>query len=332
MVPMWMIPIALVLGNAFVWKPSEKVPLTSLRLAEALREAGLPEGVFTVVQGGRTAVEALCDHPGVAAIGFVGSTAVAKQVYLRATTQGKRALTLGGAKNHLILLPDADPEIAVDGVVASYTGCAGQRCMAGSVLVGVGDVDSLLEKIRERSGQLRAGLDYGAIISGDSLSKLRTAIQAAQQSGAELRVDGRETSVPAGCEKGFWLAPTVLDRVAPGSPAATEELFGPVLSIVRVKTLSEALELQAANPYGNAVSVFTRSGAAAEEVARRGHAGMIGINVGVPVPREPFSFGGLYESKFGHGDITGYGGIEFWSNLKKVTTKWSFQKDASWMS
>ena len=332
MVPMWMMPIAIALGNAFVWKPSEKVPMTSQLLGECFTKAGLPPGVLTIIQGGAETVGAIVDHPEVRAVGFVGSTPVAKALYTRATAHGKRALCLGGAKNHIVLMPDADPDIAGPGLADSFTGCAGQRCMAAAVVLAVGKVDHILEKVVERAGSLRVGESMGAIITKQQVEFLKSAIGRAASDGANVRIDGRSVSPLAGYEGGNWLGPTILDNVKVGSEAATKELFGPVLSIVRVKSLDEALALDSVSAFGNATSVFTTSGAVAEEVARRAESGMVGINVGVPVPREPFSFGGTYESKFGHGDITGEASLNFWSDLKKVTTKWTMPKDANWMS
>ncbi len=332
MVPMWMFPIAITVGNAFVLKPSEKVPLTSCRLGELMIEAGFPPGVFSIVHGGREAVEALIDHPDVAAIGFVGSTTIARQVYARATSQGKRALALGGAKNHLIVVPDADPAVTVPGVVSSFTGCAGQRCMAASLMVAVGDVDALIDKICERAASMQLGSDMGAIIDRPSLDRLRAAIDQADADGVKLRVDGRAVSAPDGCDGGTWLAPTILDGARPDQDCATRELFGPVLTIVRVPTLDAALELEHGNHYGNATSVFTTRGAVARYVAEQATSGMVGVNIGVPVPREPFSFGGAKDSRFGLGDMTGRGGVELWTQLKKITTKWELQSDANWMS
>jgi malonate-semialdehyde dehydrogenase (acetylating)/methylmalonate-semialdehyde dehydrogenase len=332
MVPMWLYPIAVTLGNAFVLKPSEKVPLTSCRMAELMLEAGYPPGVFSLVHGGAGVVEALVDHPEVRAVGFVGSSRVAQAVYTRASARGVRALALGGAKNHLIVVPDADPAVTVEGVVASFTGCAGQRCMAASLLVAVGPVDSLIDGIVARAAQVRLGTDMGAIIDRDALRRLHGDIERASRDGAVLRLDGRGAPPPAGHEGGNWLAPTVLDRVGPEWECARKELFGPILTIVRVATLDEALALERSSPYGNATSVFTTRGDVARYVADRATSGMIGVNIGVPVPREPFSFGGTKGSRFGHGDITGRGGVEFWSQLKKITTKWAPQPDATWMS
>ena len=332
MVPMWMYPTALTLGNAFILKPSEKVPLTADLSGRLLLEAGYPPGVFSIVHGGRESVEALCDHPDVGAVGFVGSTPIAKAVYSRATSHGKRALALGGAKNHLLVVPDADPEVTIDGVVRSFTGCAGQRCMAASLLVAVGNVDSLLDQIVEHTKGMKLGEDMGAIIEKGAYERLQADLDKATQEGAELRIDGRKTPAPAGYEEGYWLAPSVIDRATFDMECANRELFGPILTIVRVKTLDEALELQKNSPYGNAYSVFTTRGATARYVAENAHAAMVGVNIGVPVPREPFSFGGAKDSKFGSGDMTGWGGVDLWSKLKKITTKWSLQPDQTWMS
>jgi malonate-semialdehyde dehydrogenase (acetylating)/methylmalonate-semialdehyde dehydrogenase len=308
------------------------VPITSCRLAKLMIEAGYPAGVFSIVHGAREAVDALVDHPDVQAIGFVGSTPVARAVYARAAAAGKRSLCLGGAKNPLIVVPDADPEITVAGVVDSFTGCAGQRCMAASLMVAVGDVDPLIDRIVEKARQIKVGVDMGAIIDRASLDRLEAGIARAVQDGAQLRLDGRRPTPPAGFEGGTWLAPTILDRASPDWQCAKDELFGPVLTIVRVKTLEEALHLDAANVYGNACSVFTTRGAVARAVAERATAGMVGVNIGVPVPREPFSFGGAKASRFGLGDMTGAGGLELWTQLKKITSKWALQTDASWMS
>lgn len=332
MVPMWTIPIALALGNAYVWKPSDKTPLTALKIGNALQEAGLPEGLMTILHGGSATVEAIIDHPLVKAIGFVGSTKVAKLVYQRGTQLGKRVLALGGAKNHIVLLPDANPELSGVGISDSFTGCAGQRCMAASVLLAVGDVDVHVQKIVARAGSLALGSEMGALITKEQKEFLIAAIGRAEKAGAKVLLDGRKAKAPAGLEGGHWLGPTILDNVQPGSEAATVELFGPILSIVRCKDLSEALRIEATSDYGNACSVFTTNGALAERVSKEATAGMVGINVGVPVPREPFSFGGINASKFGHGDITGEHSLDFWTNVKKITTKWERQDDSNWMS
>jgi malonate-semialdehyde dehydrogenase (acetylating)/methylmalonate-semialdehyde dehydrogenase len=332
MVPMWTIPIALGLGNAYVWKPSDKTPLTSIAIANALKEAGLPKGLFTVLHGGSETVDAIIDAPEVKAVGFVGSTKVAKIVYTRATALGKRALCMGGAKNHIVLLPDANPELAGVGISDSFTGCAGQRCMAASVLLAVGDVEKHVEKIRARASSLQLGKDMGALITKTQKDFLVGAIDRAEKNGAKVLLDGRKVKAPAGMEEGNWLGPTILDMVEPGSEAQTVELFGPVLSIIRCKDITEAMSIQNSSEYGNACSVFTNSGSAADRVAREAKAGMVGVNVGVPVPREPFSFGGIAASKFGSGDITGEHSLNFWSDVKKVTVKWEKQNDNNWMS
>lgn len=332
MVPMWTIPIAITLGNAYIWKPSDKTPLTSNFLAKVFKEAGLPSGIFQIVQGGRETVEAVIDHPLVKAIGFVGSSKVAKMVYERGTRQGKRVLALGGAKNHIVLLPDANPEMSGPGISDSFTGCAGQRCMAASVVLAVGEVEQHIKKIVERAQSLKLGTDMGAIITKTQLEFLKAAIDRAEKAGAKLLLDGRLAKAPAGMEGGNWIGPTVIDFVKPGSEAAIDELFGPIISIVRCKTIHEAMEIENANDYGNACSVFTSSGALAEKVIQSARAGMVGVNIGVPVPREPFSFGGVNTSKYGHGDITGEASLNFWTDVKKVTTKWEPQHDQNWMS
>ncbi len=339
MVPLWMLPIAVTLGNAMIWKPSDKTPLTSELVAKAFQEAGLPKSILNVVQGGVETVDHILAAPAIQAVGFVGSTQVAKIVYQKGSANLKRVLALGGAKNHILLMPDADLELTGKGIADSFTGCAGQRCMAASVLCAVevpGEeekLEALIQAIVEHARRISLGRDMGAIISQTSLRNLQGAIEQAEKEGARVLLDGRRTSAPAApFSGGNWLGPTVLDHVKPGSRAATEELFGPVLAIVRCKSVGEALKIQNAIPYGNAVSVFTQNGGVAEHVARHGRAGMVGINIGVPVPREPFSFGGVYESKFGHGDITGEHSLDLWSNIRKVTTKWAAQADGNWMS
>ncbi len=330
MVPLWMLPQALVGGNAFILKPSEQTPLSAVALGELFKEAGLPDGILNIVHGGKEAVEALCDHPGIAAFGFVGSTRVAKMVYGRACTAGKRALCLGGAKNHLIVVPDADPDVTIDNIVASFTGCSGQRCMAAANLVAVGDVDHIIDGIKQRTAALDPGRDHGAINSEASVKRIRGYIDQAEDQGARVLVDGRHKA--SGKGEGYWLGATILDHVTPDMPAAREEIFGPVLSIIRVPNLEKALEIENNNPYGNASSVYTTSGEVARRVMGRVEAGMCGVNVGVPVPREPFGFGGWNDSAFGAGNITGWDGFRFWTRVRKITSKWSLQKDWTWMS
>lgn len=331
MVPNWSIPNAIALGNCLILKPSELVPLSARRIVELLREAGLPEGVLQVVHGGREAVEAICDHPGIAGVSFVGSTKVAKIVYQRGTSHLKRMLALGGAKNHLIVMPDADVEMASGNIVASMSGCAGQRCMAASVMVAVSDTDHIIRRMVEQAQSMVLGRDLGPVISAEARERIIGYIDEAEAAGATVLVDGRNAAV-AGREGGFYLGPTIIDHVMPEMRIAREEVFGPVLAIVRTGSIDEALAVENASPYGNAASVFTESGGIARRVMERASAGMVGVNVGVPVPREPFSFGGWNESKFGVGDITGRGSIEFWTQSKKMTTKWNREAGVNWMS
>jgi malonate-semialdehyde dehydrogenase (acetylating)/methylmalonate-semialdehyde dehydrogenase len=329
---MWMFPIALTLGNAFILKPSEKVPLTACRLGELLLEAGYAPGLFSIVHGDRRTVETLVDHPDVRAVGFVGSTPAARSVHARATGLGKRALCLGGAKNHLIVAPDANEAITVRAVVDSFTGCAGQRCMAGSVLVVVRGAERFVDKVVEAASRIELGSQMGALIDRAARERLSNGLEQAEREGANVLLDGRSRAAPAGCEAGNWLGPSIVDHVTENMQSAQLELFGPLLSIIHVNTLDEALSLEEKSPFGNATSIFTQSGAVASYVAERATSGMVGVNVGVPVPREPFSFGGTKDSKFGQGDMTGPAGIELWSNLKKITTRWAKSEDANWMS
>ncbi|MBV54306.1 MAG: methylmalonate-semialdehyde dehydrogenase (CoA acylating) [Candidatus Marinimicrobia bacterium] len=331
MVPNWTIPNALALGNTMILKPSEQVPLSANRITEILVEAGLPKGVLNVVHGAQTAVEAICDHPGIDAVSFVGSTKVAKIVYKRATSNLKLALCLGGAKNHLIVLPDANEEMTASDVAASMTGCAGQRCMAASAMVAVGKVNAIIDRLCEETKKIVPGKNLGAIISKQAKERIEGYITEAEAQGAKILVDGRGTTVE-GRENGFYVGPTVIDFVTPDMKIAKEEVFGPVLAILRTSTLDEAIEIENNSAYGNAASVFTQSGGLAKYVVEHASAGMIGVNIGVPVPREPFSFGGWNESKFGTGDITGKSSIEFWTKPKKTTTKWNPEAKTNWMS
>jgi malonate-semialdehyde dehydrogenase (acetylating) / methylmalonate-semialdehyde dehydrogenase len=331
MVPNWSLPNALALGNCMILKPSELVPLSSGRIAELLKEAGLPEGVLQVVHGGKEAVEAICDHPGIGAVSFVGSTKIAKVVYRRATATLKRCLALGGAKNHLIVMPDANPEMTSSNVVASMSGCAGQRCMAASVMLAVSRTDHIIQQAVEHAKRMVPGKDIGPVISEQARNRIIGYIDEAERMGAKVLVDGRNTVVK-GKEGGYYIGPTIIDHVKPDMRIAQEEVFGPVLVIIRTNTVDEALTVENGSPYGNAASVFTESGGTARYVMEKAQAGMVGVNVGVPVPREPFSFGGWNDSKFGVGDITGRGSIEFWTQAKKMTTKWSREAGVNWMS
>ncbi len=331
MVPHWTIPNAIALGNCMILKPSEQVPVSSNRIAEMLKEAGLPDGVFNIVNGDREIVEAICDHPGIQAVSFVGSTKVAKIVYRRATSNLKRCTSLGGAKNHLIVMPDAHPDMTASNVTASMSGCAGQRCMAASAMVGVGNVDMIVQKICEEARKIIPGKNLGSVISKAAKERIEKYITEAELAGAKVLVDGRNCTVE-GKEGGFYVGPTVIDYVSKDMAIAKEEVFGPVLAIIRAKNLDEAIDIENNSDYGNAASVFTQSGGIARQVMDRASAGMIGINIGVPVPREPFSFGGWNESKFGVNDITGKSSIEFWTKLKKTSVKWNPEAKTNWMS
>lgn len=334
MVPLWMYPVALVCGNCFILKPSERVPLTAMRIAELALEAGLPPGVLSVVHGGKDCVDALLTHPGIRAISFVGSTPVAKHVYETGTKHGKRVQAAGGAKNHIIIMPDADLDMTVAGLQSSAFGCAGERCMAGSLAVAVGDVaDELVERLCTSASKMKVGrtdegadVDMGPLISKPHLDRVRSYIDAGEREGAALALDGRRTSVP-GAPNGYFVGPTVLDRVQPAMRVAREEIFGPVLPVVRVQTVEEAIELGQRCEFGNGAVIFTRSGRAAREFKHRFNAGMIGINVGVPAPMAWFPFTGWNSSFFGDLHIQGREGMMFYTQQRMTMTRWP--KDAS---
>lgn len=330
MVPMWTIPNALALGNCMILKPSEKTPIAAVKIAELLKKAGLPDGVFNVVNGDKEIVEAICDHPDIEAVSFVGSTHVAKIVYRRATHNLKRCVALGGAKNHLIVLPDAHLDMAAN-IVASMSGCSGQRCMAASAMVAVGKTDAMIAEICKKAREIKAGESLGTVISMEAKERIETYINEAEAAGAKVLVDGRNTIVP-GKEGGFYVGPTVIDYVSPEMRIAKEEVFGPVMVIMRSNDIDEAIRIENASNYGNASSVYTQNGSMANYIMDRVSAGMVGVNVGVPVPREPFSFGGWNESRFGVNDITGKDSINFWTKLKKRTTKWNPEDWNDWMS
>lgn len=331
MVPLWTIPNALALGNCMVLKPSELVPLSAIRIGELLEEAGLPHGVFNIVHGGKAVVEAICDHPDIKAVSFVGSTKVAKIVYKRATANLKRCAALGGAKNHLIVLDDAHIDMAASNIAASMSGCAGQRCMAASAMVAVGNVDPIIARLCEEAQKIVCGENLGAVISAEAKERIERYITEAEAAGAKILVDGRNTVVE-GKEGGFYVGPTIIDQVSPDMAIAKEEVFGPVLAIMRTTTIDEAIGIENSSNYGNAAAVFTQSGGLARYIMDRVSAGMVGVNVGVPVPREPFSFGGWNDSRFGSHDITGRSSIAFWTFLKKTTTKWNPEAKVNWMS
>jgi malonate-semialdehyde dehydrogenase (acetylating)/methylmalonate-semialdehyde dehydrogenase len=328
MVPMWMHPVAIACGNTFVLKPSERDPSASLRIAELWAEAGLPDGVFSVLQGDRTAVDALLDHPDVAAVSFVGSTPIARSIFERASRAGKRVQALGGAKNHAVVLPDADLDGAADHLLAAAFGSAGERCMAVSAAVAVGGVAAeLAATIRDRARTIVVGpgrdatSDMGPVITAAARDRIVGLITSAEEEGAELVVDGRGLVVP-GSENGFFVGPTVLDHVRPSMTVYREEVFGPVLSTLRVADVDEAIRLVNANPYGNGTAIFTSSGEAARRFQRGVQVGMIGINVPVPVPMAYYSFGGWKDSLFGDTHVHGPEGVAFYTRGKVVTARW----------
>jgi malonate-semialdehyde dehydrogenase (acetylating)/methylmalonate-semialdehyde dehydrogenase len=328
MVPMWMFPLAIACGNTFVLKPSERDPSASLKLAQLFTEAGLPDGVLNVVQGDQEAVAALLEHPDVAAVSFVGSTAVAEQIYSTATRHGKRVQALGGAKNHMVVMPDADLNQAADALIGAGYGSAGERCMAISVAVAVGHIaDELVAKLVERIRALRVddgnapGADMGPLITAAHRAKVEGYIEDGVRAGAELVLDGRGLRV-AGRESGFFLGPSLFDRVDPAMRIYRDEIFGPVLSIVRVPDFAAAVELVNAHEYGNGVACYTSDGGVAREFARRIKAGMVGINVPLPVPLAFHSFGGWKRSLFGDHHIYGEEGVRFYTRYKSVMQRW----------
>ena len=327
MVPMWFFPIAIAAGNTVVLKPSEKNPSAAIWIAKLLKEAGLPDGVFNVINGDKVAVDELLVNPDVAAISFVGSTPIAKYVYETGTANGKRVQALGGAKNHMLVLPDADLDFTADAAVNAGFGSAGERCMAISVLVAVEPVaEPLIEKIKERIAKIKTGdgrraCDMGPLITLQHRDKVASYIEVAQKDGCEVVVDGRATKVD-GDENGFWLGPTLIDKVNPTSAVYTDEIFGPILSIVRVKTFAEGVDLINSNRYGNGTAIFTNNGGAARKFERDVQVGMIGINVPIPVPMAYYSFGGWKASLFGDTKAHGAEGVHFFTRGKAVTSRW----------
>lgn len=327
MVPMWFFPIAIAAGNAVVLKPSEKDPTAAIWMAEAFKEAGLPDGVFNVVHGDKESVDALLVHPDVASISFVGSTPIAKYVYEQGTKAGKRVQALGGAKNHMLVLPDADLDLVADSAVNAGFGSAGERCMAISVLVAVEPVaDELIEKITARMSGLKVGdgtrgCDMGPLITQEHRDKVAGYLDTAEKDGATLVVDGRGIEVDGDAD-GFWLGPTLIDRVPTTSDVYKHEIFGPVLSVVRVASYEEGLDLINSSPYGNGTAIFTNDGGAARRFQREVTVGMIGINVPIPVPVGYFSFGGWKDSAFGDTKAYGPHAIHFFTREKAVTSRW----------
>jgi malonate-semialdehyde dehydrogenase (acetylating) / methylmalonate-semialdehyde dehydrogenase len=326
MVPMWMFPIAIAAGDTFILKPSEKDPSPSLMLAELWRQAGLPDGVFNVVHGDRVAVERLLEHPDVAAVSFVGSTPIARHIYETATRHGKRVQALGGAKNHMVVLPDADLELAADSAVNAAFGSAGERCMAISVVVAVGDsADRLVPLVRERmraihvGDGMQPGNDMGPLVTREHMNRVRRYVEEGVAAGATLVADGRQLAYENG---GFFLGPCLFDDVKPDMSIYREEIFGPVLSVVRAGTYEEALKLVNANPYANGVAVFTNDGGAARKFQSEIQVGMVGINVPIPVPMAYYSFGGWKDSLFGDSHVHGMEGVKFYTRAKVVTARW----------
>jgi malonate-semialdehyde dehydrogenase (acetylating)/methylmalonate-semialdehyde dehydrogenase len=329
MVPMWMFPLALATGNTFVLKPSEKDPSASLLLAELEADAGVPHGVFNVVQGDRVAVDRILTHPDIAAVSFVGSTAVARYIYETAAREGKRVQALGGAKNHMVVLPDADLADAAEAAVSAGFGSAGERCMAASVLVAVGGCgDELVERIRARVERLTVGpgtdaaSEMGPLVTAEHRDKVASYLGVGEHEGATLAIDGRDPDI-AGDPNGFWLGPCLVDHVTEDMKVYTDEIFGPVLSLVRVDTLDDALGLIDRNGYGNGAAIFTGDGAAAQRFESEVDAGMVGINVAIPVPVAYYSFGGWNSSLFGDLHVYGPDGVRFYTRGKAVTSRWA---------
>ncbi len=328
MVPMWMFPIALACGNTFILKPSERDPSSSILLAEMLKEAGLPDGVFNVVHGDKVAVDAILAHPTIQAVSFVGSTPIAEYVYREGTRHGKRVQALGGAKNHMIVMPDADLDQAADALAGAAYGSAGERCMAISVAVAVGNqtADKLIEKLESRIADLRVGdgakdeTDLGPLITKQHLEKVSSYVKLGDEEGAELVVDGRASALPRG--DGFFIGACLFDHVKPEMRIYREEIFGPVLGVVRVNNFETALKLINEHEYGNGTSLFTRDGDTARDFARRVQVGMVGINVPIPVPMAFHSFGGWKRSLFGDHAVHGPEGVRFYTRLKTVTARW----------
>ena len=328
MVPAWMFAIGIACGNTFILKPSERDPSASVLVAELWAQAGLPKGVFNVVHGDKAAVDAILTHPGIAAVSFVGSTPIAKYVYASAAANGKRVQALGGAKNHLVVMPDADMDAAADALVSAAYGSAGQRCMAISASVTVGNAhEALVPKIRERIARLKIGPgadannDMGPVVTAQARDRITDYIAQGDCAGAALVEDGRALQV-SGCEDGFWVGPTLFDQVTPEMTIYTDEIFGPVLVNVRAQNLDDALELINRNPYGNGTSIFTRDGGAAHKFQREVQVGMVGVNVPIPVPVGYYSFGGWKASLFGDLHIYGEDGFRFYTRGKVVTARW----------
>jgi malonate-semialdehyde dehydrogenase (acetylating)/methylmalonate-semialdehyde dehydrogenase len=332
MVPLWMFPVSIACGNTFVLKPSEKDPSPALLMAELFKEAGLPDGVLNVLHGDKETVDALLNHPEIKAVSFVGSTPIARYVYETATRNGKRVQALGGAKNHAVVLPDADLEFAADAVVGAAYGSAGERCMAVSAVVAVGAIgDKLVDTIREKASKLpvgpgdQKGVEMGPLVTREHRDKVKGYVDSGVSEGAKLVLDGRAFEV-AGREKGFFIGPTLFDQVKPNMKVYQDEIFGPVLVVLRAETLDEAIDLVNRNPYGNGTAIFTRSGGAARRFQNEIEVGMVGINVPIPVPMAFFSFGGWKNSLFGDLHVHGMEGVYFYTRTKVITTRWTEDK------
>ncbi|ASU82905.1 methylmalonate-semialdehyde dehydrogenase (CoA acylating) [Nocardiopsis gilva YIM 90087] len=329
MVPMWMFPIAIACGNTFVLKPSEKDPSAAVLLAELWAEAGLPEGVFNVVHGDKAAVDGILEHDDVKAVSFVGSTPIARYIYETAARHGKRVQALGGAKNHMVVLPDADLDLAADAAVSAGFGSAGERCMAISAVVAVESIaDDLVERVKDRVARLRVGpgdderSEMGPLVTGPHRDKVASYLESGVREGATLAIDGRVHPVLSGENGGFWLGPSLLDHVTPEMGCYRDEIFGPVLSLLRAPTYDAALDLVNANPYGNGTAIFTNDGGAARRFQNEVEVGMVGINVPIPVPMAFYSFGGWKSSLFGDSHAHGTEGVHFYTRTKAVTARW----------
>ncbi|KAJ3247581.1 hypothetical protein HDU77_008529 [Chytriomyces hyalinus] len=337
MVPMWTLPLVIGLGNTLVLKPSEKVPLTMNRVAALIREAGFPAGVVNIVHGAADTAGLLTAHPDVKAVTFVGTSHVAELIHKKGRALNKRVLALGGAKNHLVAYPDCKLEMTAQDIVNSFTGCTGQRCMAASVLLTIGPQPQLIHEIVARAKLLGFSQEAGAgkigpVIDAASVKRINAYVTESEWQGAEILLDGRNAVAPPGAEGGFWCGPSIVLHKKKSDKMLREEVFGPALSILEVATKEEAIAFENANPYGNAACIYTNDPWTADWFTKNFSAGMLGVNIGVPVPREPFSFGGINRSRFGDSDITGEGAINFFTWTKKVTTKWAVPAEANWMS
>jgi len=327
MVPMWTIPNVLVTGNAMILKPSEKTPITASILAELLESAGVPEGLFTVLNGGKDIVEAICDHKDIQVVTFVGSTQIAESVYKRAISANKRCLALGGAKNHILVTDDINPINVAKEITSAAFGMAGQRCMAASVVLTIGNCEELIKEIVQISTDMVCGRDIPPLISTENVEKIANYLK---KSSGEILADGRQSKIE-GDTNGYYIGPSVI-LYDSYSKMPKEEVFGPTIEIIKCNSLEEAIEYQNMSPYANGASIFTESGLNASKAIQSMSSGMLGVNIGIPVPRDPFSFGGLKSSKFGYGDISGYDSIKLFTNIQKVTTKWDAKDKKDWAS